>query len=157
MVCGSEGEVIWSRIDPCGICGKRMTVNSVLCTKCDQWIHGRSSKLKKITPSVARFFVCSKCDKLTNGAEVQQELMCDEVEIVKEFCYLGDWLNAGGGCEPAVTAKTRLGWKKLRECGEMLFGKIFFVDEKKGIKSYVRSAMLHGSEMWCLRENEVAS
>ena len=46
MVCGSEGQVIQSRIDPCGICGKRVTVNSVLCTKCDQWINGRYSKLK---------------------------------------------------------------------------------------------------------------
>ena len=36
MVCGSESEVIWSRIDSCGICGKRVTINSVLCTKCDQ-------------------------------------------------------------------------------------------------------------------------
>ena len=35
MVCGSEDEVIQSRIGPCGICGKGMTVNLVLCTKCD--------------------------------------------------------------------------------------------------------------------------
>ena len=56
MVCGSEDKVIQNRIDPCGICGKKVTVNSVLCTKCDQWIHGRCSKLKKATPSVARFF-----------------------------------------------------------------------------------------------------
>ena len=31
MVCGSKGEVIRSRTDPCGICGKRMTVNFVIC------------------------------------------------------------------------------------------------------------------------------
>ena len=30
MVCGSEGKVILSRIDPCGICGKRVTVNSAM-------------------------------------------------------------------------------------------------------------------------------
>ena len=36
MVCKSEGKVIRSRMDSCGICGKRVTVNSVLCTKCDQ-------------------------------------------------------------------------------------------------------------------------
>ena len=49
MVCVSEGEVICSRIDPCEICGKRVTVNLVLCTKCDQLIHGRCFKLKKVT------------------------------------------------------------------------------------------------------------
>ena len=46
MMCGSEGEVVQSRIGPCGICDKRVTVYSVLCTKCDQWIHERCSKLK---------------------------------------------------------------------------------------------------------------
>ena len=51
IVCVLESEVMWSRIDPCGICGKRVTVNSVLSTKCDQWIHGRCSKLKKVTNS----------------------------------------------------------------------------------------------------------
>ena len=32
MVCVSEGEVMCSQIDPCGICGKRVTVNLLLCT-----------------------------------------------------------------------------------------------------------------------------
>ena len=55
--------------------------------KYDQWIHEKFSRLKKITPSAARLFVCSKCDKATNGEEkVQQEVMCDEVETVKRFC-----------------------------------------------------------------------
>ena len=81
----------------------------MLCTKCDQWIYGTCSKLKKITPSAARFFVCSKCDKATNDAgEAQQEVMCDEVETVKEFCYLGNRLNASERCEAAVTARTRV-------------------------------------------------
>ena len=39
MVCMLKGKVIQSRIDPSGICGKRVTVNSVLCTKYDQWIY----------------------------------------------------------------------------------------------------------------------
>ena len=85
--------------------------------------------------------------------------MCDEVETVKGFCYLGNRLNASGGCEVAVTARTRLGWKKFRECGEIRFGKRFSLRMKGKIyKSYVRSAtgMLCGSEMWCSRKNEVA-
>ena len=32
MVSGSEGEVIRSKIEPCGICRKRVTANLVLCT-----------------------------------------------------------------------------------------------------------------------------
>ena len=45
------------------------------------------------------------------------ELLCDEVETVKGFCYLGDRLNASGGCETAVTSRVRIGWMKFRECG----------------------------------------
>ena len=71
IACGSEGEVIKSRTHPCGICGKRVTVNSVLSIKCKQWIHGRCFKLKKVTLIAAGFFVCSKCEKATNGTEVQ--------------------------------------------------------------------------------------
>ena len=69
MVCELEGEVIQSSIGQSRICGKRVTINSVLCTKFDQWIHERCSKLKKVTPSAARLFVCSKCDKTKTGAE----------------------------------------------------------------------------------------
>ena len=88
MVCGSEGKVIQSRIDPCGICGKSATINSALRTKCNQWIHERCSKLKKVTQSVARFFVCYKCNKVTNGPHVQQEVMSNEVETINNFAIL---------------------------------------------------------------------
>ena len=82
--------------------------------------------------------------------------MCDEVETVKGFCYFGDRLNASGGCEAAVTAKTRVRWNKFRECGEILFGKTFSLRMKGKIyKSYVRSATLYGSETLCLRENKI--
>ena len=47
--------------------------------------------------------------------------MYDKVETVKGFCYLDDRLNASGGCEVAVTARTRVGWKKRREYREIIF------------------------------------
>ena len=79
-------------------------------------------------------FVFNKCEKVTNGAgEVQQMVMCDEVETVEGFCFLGNRLNASGGCEAAVTARTRVGWKKFGECGEILFRKKFSLDERKDI------------------------
>ena len=33
LVSGAEGEVDVSKVDPCGICGKRIMANSVLCVK----------------------------------------------------------------------------------------------------------------------------
>ena len=61
MVSGSEGEITTSKIDPCGICGKRVMANSVLCTKCRKWIHGRCAKMKRVTTSLASHFVCARC------------------------------------------------------------------------------------------------
>ena len=48
----------------------------------------------------------------------QEEKLCDEVQTVLEFTYLGDRVSAGGGCEASVTARTRCGWIELRKCGE---------------------------------------
>ena len=83
--------------------------------------------------------------------------LCDGVETVSKFTYLGDRLNATGGCETAVTAGSRIGWMKFRECSEIPTGRRFsFKMKGKIYKSCVRSAMLYRSEAWCLREKEMA-
>ena len=157
MVSGAEGEINTSKIDPCGVCGKRVMANSLLCIKCMKWIHGRCTKMKRVTPSLAKHFVCAQYLKAKESCQKSIGKLCDEVEPVKGFCYLGDRLNASGGCEMAVTAKTRLGWAKFRECGELLRGRQFSLKMKgKVYRTCVRSAMLYGSETWCLRENEMA-
>ena len=71
--------------------------------------------------------------------------------------YLGDRLSVSGGCEAAVTARARFGWMKFRECGELLLGRRFPLKMKGRVyRSCVRSAMLYGSETWCLKEKEMA-
>ena len=109
MVSGAEGEVVRSRVDPCGICGKRVMSNAVWCTLCKKWIHARCTKMKKVSCSFAQQFVCRRCEDIGDGKEEPVEVLCDEVETVKGFCYLGDRLNASGGCETAVTARVRIG------------------------------------------------
>ena len=80
---------------------------------------------------------------------------CDEIETVSGFCYLGDRLNASNGCEAAVTPRVRIGWVRFRECGELLLGNRFPLKMKdKVYRCCVRSAILYGSEVWCLKENE---
>ena len=44
----------------------------------------------------------------------QEEELCDEVKTESEFTYFGDRVSAGGGCESAVTARTRCGGLSLR-------------------------------------------
>ena len=72
------------------------------------------------------------------------EILCDGVETVSKFSYLGDRLNATGGCETAVAAKIRIGWLKFTECSEILKGKRFsFKMKGKVYESCVKSAMLY--------------
>ena len=66
MVSGTEGEIVLSKIDLCGICGKSVGSNAVCCTQCMKWIHGRC--MKKVTCSSARHFVCRRC---TDGTKNQ--------------------------------------------------------------------------------------
>ena len=156
MVSGTEGEVYESKIDPCGVCSKRVMSNSLQCLKCCKWIHGRCAKIKRVNPKAAKEFICSAC-KGTVKEKEQKEIMCGEVETVKSFCYLGDRMDACGGCETAVTARTRIGWMKFRECGELLNGKRLSLKMKGKIyRCCVRSAILYGSETWCLRETEMS-
>jgi hypothetical protein len=157
VVSGAEGEVSVSKVDPCGICGKRVMTNSVLCVKCGKWIHGRCTKVKRVTPKMGRDFVCGRCEKRAGGFVEPVEELCEEVETVKGFCYLGVRVNASGGCEAAVTTRARFGWVKFRECGELLKGKRFSLKVKGMVyRSCIRPVMLYGSETWCLSENEMA-
>ena len=82
--------------------------------------------------------------------------LCDDVETVRGFIYLGDRVNAGGGCENAATAGARCWLFKFSECGESLNGKRFPL-RQKGIvyNSYARPALLFGSEALCPKEGEI--
>ena len=97
--------------------------NAVLCTVCKKWIHARCAQTKKVSTSFAQQFICRKCEDIGDDKEEPVEVLCDEVETVKGFCYLGERLNAGGGCEAAATARVRIGWMKFRECRDLLLGR----------------------------------
>ena len=86
----------------------------------------------------------------------KEEKLCDEVETIREFTYLGDRVSDCGGCEAAATDRTRCGWIMLRECDELLHGRRFPLKQKAAVyMSYVRPAMQYGSDAWCLKESEM--
>ena len=65
-------------------------------------------------------------------------------------------LVTGGGCEAAVTARTRCGWVLFIKCGELLYGRRFPLQQKGAVyRSFVRLAILYGCKAWCLRESEI--
>ena len=82
---------------------------------------------KRVTQKFSRNFTCQKCEGNIGEAVEQEERLCDEVENVRGFLYLGDRASARGCATAvtAVTAKTRCGWVMFRECGELLYGRRF--------------------------------
>ena len=156
--------------------GKRVRRRTIQKTDKSMWSlweksHGQFSVVQKIwklgswhmcknmgaTARLAMHFVCSKCKGIIEGIVDLIEKLCDEVETVNGFCYLGDRLNFSGGCEAGVTARIRIGWVRFRECGKLLLGNRFPLRMKGKIyRSCIRSAILYGSEAWCLNENKKA-
>ena len=123
MVGRSAEELFRSKIYACEVCGRRVIANLVLCTKCGNWVHGRCAAIKRDTVWLAMHFVCSRCRGIMKGAVDLIEKLCNEVEIVNGFCYLGDKLNASGGCE--AIARVRIGFVRFNECEEFLLGNRF--------------------------------
>ena len=125
--------------------------------KCENWVHGKCAKIKRVTTRLVMHFACSKCKGIMKGTADLIEKLCNEVETVNGFCYLGDRQNASDGCEAAVTARVRIAKVRFKECGELLLGNRFpFKMTGKVCHCCVRLAILYGSEAWCLKENETA-
>ena len=77
--------------------------NSMLFTKCENWIHGRCAKIKRVTVRLEMCFFCWRCRKTMEGTVDLIEKLCNEVETVNGFYHMEDRLNSSGGCEAAVT------------------------------------------------------
>ena len=121
--------------------------DSLLCTKCGNWVHGRCGKIKRVAARLAMHFICSKCKGIMEEMVYLIEKLCDKVETVNGFCYLGDRLNASGGCEVALTTRVRIGWVRFRKCEELLVGNRFPLKMKGKVYCVcIRSAILYGSK-----------
>ena len=71
----------------------------------------------------------------------------DKLEVVASFCYLGDMLSAGGGCEIAVTTRVKTAWKKFRELLPVLTSRhLSYKTCDYVYSSRMRSTMLYASE-----------
>jgi hypothetical protein len=154
MVSGEEGERVVSRVDPCSVCDKRVKANSVLCVECRKWVHKRCSGVVGSLKKVEGVYRCRVCVQGRVVADVAEN-MGDGRERVRSFVYLGDKLNAGGGCLSAVTARIRAGWKKFKELCGVLYGRKWSLKLKgKVYKACVRTAMVYGSETWVMTKAE---
>ena len=154
VICGNNlGTLTDSGNFPCGVCRKGVGSNSIYCEGCSCWVHKKCSGIAGVlVPNPA--YRCNRCQGLArpiNGSISERFNLSVgiDLDIVKSFCYLGDTIDAGGGCEASVTARIRAAWGKFRQllplltsCGLSLHtrGKIY--------STYIRPVLLYSSESW---------
>ena len=137
---------------PCAVCRTGVGTNSIQCSRCSFWVHKKCCGFKgKITANPD--YVCPRCCDLTRPIDgrpaTQVEVDGTQLEVVDSFCYLGDMLSAGGGCERAIVTRCCTAWGKFRKLLPILTSKhLSLVARGKVFNACVRSAMLHGSETW---------
>ena len=54
-----------------------------------------------------------------------------------------------------MTVRTRCGWVKFGECGELLYGRFPLRLIGAVYVSYIRPAILYECEAWCQKESEM--
>ena len=100
MVFGSNLDVLRKSGNyPCGVCQAGVGRNAIQCRGCRQWVHKKCSGVKSPLTSDLNFR-CARClgtVRPVDGRLVKEVMIGDEkLEVVPEFCYLGDILSAGG-------------------------------------------------------------
>lgn len=153
------GEVVETGKWPCGVCGKGVGANSVLCSGCGKWVHGACSGVKGALKRVEGLFRCGRCAGTVKDVRRERNVEVgegQELEKVGKFCYLGDVLSEQGGVGEAVRTRVKCAWKKWRELAPLLLMKTAPMRLKGSVYSAcVRRAMLYGSETWAVTRSEV--
>lgn len=150
LVTGKKEEVQQCGRFPCGVCGKGVGVNSILCTVCEKWCHKRCSGRSSVV-GVSNF-VCPACVRGTLDVDDDSiEVDGQRIEEVSAFCYLGDMLERSGGAERAVRTRVAAAWSKWRELSSLLVNRhLPLVRRARVYEACIRSVLLYGAETWAL-------
>ena len=60
----------------------------------------------------------------------QIEELCERIKTMRGIFQFENRLNTSGGCKTAVSAKMRIGWRKIRDCGKLLLGRMLLMRMK---------------------------
>ena len=159
MICGTGLDLLQSSGEyPCAVCHTGVGNNSIYCNGCKLWVHKKCSGLQRLTPNPD--YRCAQCmgnaRPIDGRPQSEVQVGPDKLEVVASFCYLGDMLSAGGGCEMAVTTRVKTAWKKFRELLPVLTSRHLSYKARGHVySSCVRSAMLHASETWPLTKTNL--
>jgi len=95
---------------------------------------------------VMKSFICRGCvNPVTSTGHTSVDIgVSANLELVDNFCYLGDMLSVNGDADAAVKTRIRTGWNKFRQLVPMLTNKDTPLTVKKRLcSSCVQSTMFH--------------
>ena len=74
-----------------------------------------------------------------------------KLEAVPEFCYLGNMISAGGGCELAAVTRCKYAWGKFRQLLPLLTNRnLPLLNRGRIYSTCIRSVMLHAEKTWAV-------
>ena len=140
----------------CGVCQSGVgSSNAIFCGGCKRWVHKKCSGIKgPLRPDPeSRCARCLGTARAIDEREVSEvEVGNEKLEVVPEFCYLGDMLSAGGGCDLAAITRCKCAWGKFRQLLPLLTNRhLPLLTRGKVYSSCVRSVMLHAAETWAMK------
>jgi len=98
---------------PRGCCERNVGVNSVLCTGCGKWCHKRCSGLSNVNDA-GENYNCPSCvgeNRKQRKEEWTMEVNGGDLEIVDQFCYLGEMMTWESGVGEAAKARIAAVWR----------------------------------------------
>ena len=144
----------------CSVCRKGVGSNSVYCAGCSHWVHKKCSGVTgslKSNPD----YRCSRCKGTAcpiDGRPHNEWLLVQDKKLdgVDSFCYLGDTIGAGGGCDLSVITRIRYVWGKFRELLPILTSHALSYTTRGQIYStYIHTVLLYASEYWAPNVNNL--
>ena len=145
----------------CGVCQTGVgSTNAILWGSCNRWVHKKCSDIKgPLRPDSE--FRCARClgtARAIDGRQfLQVEVGNEKLEVVPEFCYLGNMLSAGGGCELAAITRCKCAWGKFRQLLPLTNCQVPLLTRGKVYSLCVRSVMLHAAESWAMKADTLNS
>ena len=76
--------------------------------------------------------------------------------LFDSFCYLGDTISAGGGCDLSVITRIRSAWDKFWELLPILTSRaLSYITRGQTYSTYIPTVLLYASECWAPNVNDL--
>ena len=150
MVCGNHLNVLKkSGCFSCGVCFNGVGCNSIFCEDCKSWVHkkccGMSGGLKR--DLLSRCDRCLVTARPVYGRKITEVQKGNEkLEVITDFCYLGDMISAGEGCKLSSIIRYKSVWSKFRHFLLLLTNShLLFTTRGQIYNTYIRAVKLGAS------------